>query len=70
MKEEEERERVSVLGNGPSPVPQGAMLTSSDRTGDHQSSMWLLWLEARESPWSVSALSPPGLEMVCASLTP
>lgn len=63
---EEERGKVSLLGNGTSPVPPGAMLTSSAGTADRRTSVQLLWTKVCESPWGahVSPLSPPGLQMV------
>lgn len=67
---EEERGRVSLLGNGPCPVPPGAMLTSSAGTADRRTSMQLLWVKACESLWGarVSPLSPPGLQTVRAGI--
>lgn len=67
---EEERGRVSLSVNGPSPVPPGAMLTSSAGTADRRNSMWLLWAKMCESPWGarVSPLSPPGLQMLRAGI--
>lgn len=55
---EEERGRVSLLGNGPSPAPPGAMLTSSAGTADLQSSMRLLWAKACESPRGACVSTP------------
>lgn len=67
---EEERGRVSLLGNDTSPVPPGVMLTSSAATADCRISMWLLWVKACENPWGacVSPLSPPGQQMVRAGI--
>lgn len=54
----EERGRVSLLGNGPSPVPPGATLTSSAGTADLRTSTRLLRAKACESPWGARVSTP------------